>query len=327
MEVPRTHVPDLRTILKAALLYHSGKAQKEIAKQLGLTPSTVSRLLARSRDFVELRYHVPGNSELEAKLVNKFGLMDAVVVETGSQEQATAIVGQAAAQQFLSEVKVGDAVALSCGETLLEMLKALPTQPSLRLTISQLSVESDASTIHQSPATLVGLLRAKCSPRSDVIGVQLPPLGVVPVEKEFREQFRKGALLQTLRTRALRSNVIFIGVGNPAAGTGSFCRIADQATRGRFQSYVRRLDLVGEINNRVYDRKGKDRTDDVPGLSELAISIITLDDLKRLAKNRTKHRVIGIATGLNKIEAIRVALQMNVMSVLVTGRDTAERFV
>ena len=150
---------DLRLLLAAVHLSHEGITQVKIAEKLGISPSKVSRLLSRAPDFVELRYVVPENERLAVGLIQKFRLADAVVVETGSREQETRIVGQAAASYFRANVHDGTSVAISCGYTLLEFTMALPRRLG-RLGIHQMSVEGDPTEVQQAPSTLVGLLRA-----------------------------------------------------------------------------------------------------------------------------------------------------------------------
>jgi DNA-binding transcriptional regulator LsrR (DeoR family) len=319
---------ELDTSLKVAFLYFSGKKQNEIAKQLGLTTSTVSRALTRARQFVELKYSVPGNEELEGKLLLKFGLKDAMAVETGSSEQAVSIVGQAAAKYFRINVNSGDRVAVSCGETLLEMVKGIPHQSSLILTVSQLSIEGDPNSIHQAPAALVGLLRSKLSSESVAAGVQLPPCGTVSADREFRAKLRDSAFLEEMRKRALDSNFVFIGVAPVSKTTvqaKSFQAIKDRTVTSALSHAIKKLRICGEINNRLFDEKGQDRTDEIPELANYFINVLDLDDLRNMSRRGAK--IVLIATGIGKVDAIRVALQTGIANVIVTDREVAMRLI
>lgn len=317
---------DMDSSLKVAFLYFSGMKQKEIARQLNLKPSRVSKALVRARAFVEFKYATPGDQELEAKLLLKYRLRDAVVVETGSPTQATVVVGQAAARYFVTHVKPGDRVALSCGETLLEMVKAIPSQASLEIHISQLTVEGDPSSIQQAPATLVGVLKSKLSPKSSAYATQLPPCGSVDNDSEFRRQIANSLLVKRLRKRALESNLLFVGIGavDHAAG-GSFLKLADEVTHGSFAQAVGRLGIVGEVNNRLYNEQGVDLTDEIPEISSQFVNLMGLNDLRAAVQNGAA--VVAVAAGTHKLRGIRAALATGIANVIISDRETAVRLI
>lgn len=319
---------DIGTSLKVAHLYFGGMKQKEIAEQLQMTPSTVSRCLSRAREFMEFSYTVPGDEYLEAKLIFKYKLVNAVVVESASDDQARSIVGQAAARYFLGNVNDQEGVAFSCGETLLEMVKAIPSQRSLTLKVSQLSIEGDPSAIHQAPATLVGLLRAKLSEASEATGIQLPPSGTVRDDGRFREQLLQSKLMASLQQKVRACRFVFIGVGPIVKGkvdAHSFKAISDSGISTAIDRSIRDLAIVGEINNRLFDSHGRDCTEMIPGLGSYFLSVIDLDQLRLLVKQGAQ--VVLVATGLNKLEAIRVALETDLANVVITDRMVASRLL
>lgn len=269
----------------------------------------------------------PIDEEKRAALISRFSLADAIVVQTTSFENPKQTVGRAAARFFVSNVKTGSSVALSCGDTILAMLESLPYQSHRRLTINQLSVEGDPISIHQAPATLVGLLRGKCSPDSKVYGLQLPPLDLSPLSTQLREELAKSEFLIKLRSEVGRSDYIFIGVGSVDGNSASFWAVAQAATAGKFPDYVKNLGIVGEINNQVFDNLGNDCNNRVPGLSNHLINILSLDDIRRMARNNPSHKVVMVATGPEKTRAMQVALQAGLANVLITGREDADRLL
>ena len=97
-------LPETRLITKVATLYHEQKlTQTDIAKRLGISQVTVSRLLKRAEDNQIVRTTVispPGAFvELEGALERKFGLTQAIVAESqsDSDESIQAAIGAAAA--------------------------------------------------------------------------------------------------------------------------------------------------------------------------------------------------------------------------------------
>src|SRR2546429_9393836 len=67
------------------LYYRQARSQKEIARALGVSAATVSRLLKRAYDdgFVRVELDLPRAEELEAGRTERVGLRDAAVVAAG----------------------------------------------------------------------------------------------------------------------------------------------------------------------------------------------------------------------------------------------------
>ena len=85
-------LPETRLITKVATLYHEQKlTQTDIAKRLGISQVTVSRLLKRAEENQIVRTTVispPGAFvELEDILEKKFGLTQAIVGESQSDNR------------------------------------------------------------------------------------------------------------------------------------------------------------------------------------------------------------------------------------------------
>ena len=77
---------ELRQIAKVAGLYYQrGVRQADIAAQMSLSQSTVSRLLKRAYEEGIVRVHInlPAIPRLAAALIDQYGLRDAVVIPAG----------------------------------------------------------------------------------------------------------------------------------------------------------------------------------------------------------------------------------------------------
>lgn len=269
----------------------------------------------------------PADEKRAKRLVSQFSLADAIVVQIASYQQGKHAVARVAARYFISKVKSRKSVALSCGDTILSMIQSLPNQPKLRLNIHQLSIENDPAMIHQAPATLVGLLRSRCSPESHVFGLQLPPLDLVASSPTLREELLKTNFLKKMRRDALRSDYVFVGLGSAGSDSTSFWAMAQAATGGKFSRFVKKLGIVGEINNQVFNRSGEDCTHLIPGFEKYVVNIATLADIRKMARKPEEHKVVMIANGRTKTEAMRVALETGLANVLITGREDADQLL
>ena len=77
---------ELRQMVRCVQLYYRAQRhQNEIARELGMSSSKVSRLLKRafSEGVVRVEIELPKRPRLEAALVERFRLRDAVVIPLG----------------------------------------------------------------------------------------------------------------------------------------------------------------------------------------------------------------------------------------------------
>src|SRR3972149_3114347 len=103
MKLISPHSRELRQMVRCLELYYrQGKSQKDIATAVGLSAATVSRLLKRAFDegFVRVELDLPRREELEAGLIEHFGLRDAVVVAAGARGGLRGALGAAAPRLF-----------------------------------------------------------------------------------------------------------------------------------------------------------------------------------------------------------------------------------
>ena len=118
-----------RLLAKVARLYYEqDMTQAEISGRLGLSRQRVQRLLsnARQEGIVNIAIHpVMGFfSELERSLEARFGLSEALVVETSAPDNQNTIareIGAGAAEYMARVLKPKDKVVLSWGNSLLGM--------------------------------------------------------------------------------------------------------------------------------------------------------------------------------------------------------------
>jgi DNA-binding transcriptional regulator LsrR (DeoR family) len=103
--------------------FKEGQTQEAIAQRLALTRKRVNRILneARASGFVQITINDPigACAELEARLIEAFGLRRAVVVPTPAAEVDVRIVVGAAAGQYVSDhLAAGASLGISWGGTI-----------------------------------------------------------------------------------------------------------------------------------------------------------------------------------------------------------------
>lgn len=115
----------------ATRYYDQNKTQQEIADEMGVTRSAVSRLLteARDRGIVEIIVHYPWRTapDLERALMAMFGLKAARVLVRGNKSYQDMLVGLGVlgAQYFSSILQPQDGVGISWGTGLHALVRAL----------------------------------------------------------------------------------------------------------------------------------------------------------------------------------------------------------
>src|ERR1017187_7199289 len=114
-------------LLCAQLFYRHQKQQQEIARELRISPSKVSRLLKKAveEEIVQIRINPPQLSHLAVQLSKTYGLRDVVVIPSGDPTERKQDLGIAAARYFERVVGEHAKVGLSCGMTLYYFVKHL----------------------------------------------------------------------------------------------------------------------------------------------------------------------------------------------------------
>jgi DNA-binding transcriptional regulator LsrR (DeoR family) len=315
--------PEIRQLVQCLELYYrQGRSQKDIATALGISAATVSRLLKRAFDegFVRVELDLPRTEALEAGLVQRFGLREAVVVAAGGRGHLRAELGVAAAACFEKITRNGMRVGLSCGFTLYETIRALKERRFRDLALYPLSGESILKLVDLFPNTLVGMMAAKYRPH--VRAYALPVQHLVSLRQIERERRR---LLRDPEVRAIYEaaqavDVALVGVGRIAEETPGFCSLAE--SYGVTVKRLKQLGVVGEINYQPFDAEG--RLLDHRELRALMRRLLSVDGarLRDLSRAPDCH-VIAVAGGSEKVEALRGALRGRFMNVLVTDEDAA----
>jgi DNA-binding transcriptional regulator LsrR (DeoR family) len=311
-------VDELRMIARVARMYYEwNMRQLEIAKQLDLSQATVSRLLNRSREegIIRISINLPSGvyTEMEETLVKKFGLRDAIVVDSleDNEKLIQRDLGAATAYYLESAIRLNEMIGISSwSATLLTMVDALhPLQRKPGVKVIQIlggvggnpSVESQATRLTSRLAQLVN---------GDA--VFLPVSGVLATEAA------RDILMADEGTQ--RSIRLFDQVTTALVGIGTVDPSPLLAQSGNIFS-PKELDLlrqekaVGDILLRFFDENGKLVE---TGLEKRVISM-SLEQLSKVG------RVIGVAGGSRKYAAILGALRGHWINILITDHFTAKR--
>jgi len=313
-------IDELRLMTKVARLYYEqDMRQSEIAENLNLSQSTVSRLLKRAEQeqIVRVTVGVPLGvyTDLEEALVATFGLRDAVVadcVRDGDDESIQRDIGGAAAYYVETTIENGECIGISSwSATLLAMVDAMHQIPrAMGARVVQIlggASESPAKThaVHLASqlATLV---------RGEVTYLTAP--GIVG-SKEARDILLNDSYVRGTMELFDKVTLALVGIG--AVEPSPLLASSGNIFSPEEQAILREHGAVGDVLIHFFDSQGQPvntpLNDRVIGMS--------LEQLKRV------RRSVGVAGGKRKHEAIRSALEGGLINVLITDRFTAERLI
>lgn len=308
------------------LYYRQGKSQKDIAKAVGVSAATVSRLLKRAFDdgLVRVELDLPRREELESGLIERFGLRDAVVIAAGGRGDLKEELGAAAAVYFEKIAASGLRIGLSCGFTLYQTIRQLRERRFRDLALYPLSGESTLRQVDLFPNTLVGMMAAKYRPHVKAFALPVQHLlSLREIERERRRLLRDPDI-RAIYEAAQSVDIALVGIGMIGEQTPGFCSLAE--SYGVSVKRLRQLGVVGEINYQPFDAAG--RIVDRPELRVLMRRILSVggDRLQALSRRPDRY-VVAIAGGRAKLEAVRGAVAGHFMNVLVTDEDAATQLL
>ncbi len=308
---------ELRLIARIAQMYHvEGKRQAEIAKIMRMSQATVSRMLKRAEQEDIVRTTVippPGTfAELETALRDRYGLTEAIVIDCSEDRDGAimARIGEAAAHFLEVTLQEDEIIGVSSwSQTILRMVDNIhPLKTAKAKYIVQiLGGMGDASV--QTHATQLTARLAKLTGGE-------PRLLLVQGITSSRE-----AKLVMLADPVVRGTMDLFGrlslaiVGIGAVEPSELLARSGNVFSRQEMAMLNESGAVGEISYRFYDKDGKPV--ETP-LNDRVIGI-SLEDLKKA------DRVMALAGGESKTQAIAGALKLGVIDVFVTDKFTAAR--
>ncbi|WAJ28099.1 sugar-binding transcriptional regulator [Antarcticirhabdus aurantiaca] len=311
-------IHDLRLMGRVAQLYYLEKAtQADISKRLGISQASISRLLKRAQeeDLVRITIHAPRGTffDLEAALRERYGLSEAFVVEAGenSEDSILTAIGAATAHFVETSLREGEVIGLSSwSASLLRTVESLhPTRVSAARVIQLLGGTGNPGA--EKHATHLTLRMAQ------ITGAK-PQLLAAPGLTQSAEA--RAILIQDPFVRETLSQ--FKDVTLALVGIGALepsQMIADSGNRLQ-PAELRELGeagAVGDMGLRFFDREGRQ----VRSSCDERIIGIDLPEIAAIP------RVVGVAGGQRKVEAIRAAMLGGFVSILVTDNHTAAALV
>jgi DNA-binding transcriptional regulator LsrR (DeoR family) len=312
-----TSVERLRLMTRVARLYYEhGLRQPEIAKRLSLSQAMVSRLLnaAHNEGIVRTTVMAPAGvyPELEEELALRYDLKDVVVADCAldTKDQVLRDIGSAAATYLETTLGSNDVIGISSwSETLLRMVASLPPLRrhgnshvvQILGGIGKPNAEAHAIRMTEQLASLL-----KAEPHF----LSAPGVTGSP---EATAAYLAEPLVQQTTAFFGQLTVALVGIGSlhPSRLLGESGNVFSEHELGELEQ----LGAVGDVCLRFFDAAG----DAVSSRFDGRVIGLSLDQLRDVSRS------VGVAGTMDKLDAIRGALEGRLINVLITDRFTAER--
>lgn len=294
---------ETRLLVKICNLYYvQGKSQQEIADSVGVSRPQVSRFLSKAREsgIVTITIRDPFSEEhqYEQTLAQKYGLLDALVVDTHGE-----LVSQQMADEVTallnSTLKDDNIFGVMTGSTI-----NILSQKVGKISKKNISIVPMTGGTGESDPTQANI---NVKNFADVFKCRYYQLNAPAFvfNGEITEGLLNEPAIKNVLDLARNASVALVGIGN-----------LDDADYGisREIEEIRRRNGVANLCGSFLNDEGKSVEYD-----KLNIIGIRAEELKRIPK------VIAIAMGEEKIRAIKAVLEGKWIDILVTDLDTAKK--
>jgi DNA-binding transcriptional regulator LsrR (DeoR family) len=295
--------------------YLHRQSQKDIAREMGCSIATVSRLLRMAEDEGIVRIHIEKPAaratEAERDLCERFDLKACRVVGAPADGLlAKKIIGAAAAQLIAELVSDGDIVGLSWGVTMREVVNSLPSH---RRHVSLTAVPLIGGLGQVKPEHQVNDLVhafAECF-QGNCMMLHAPALS--DHESTVALLLKEAPISRVVGMwEHLTMAVVGIGESPPT----SPMRKTGYYDDTELEELIR-VGAVGDISGRFFDCNGVES----PASANRRLLSIPFPTLRAV-----NYRV-GVAGGPAKIKAITGALRGSLINILVTDSTTAHALI
>ncbi|MGI6738628.1 MAG: sugar-binding transcriptional regulator [Christensenellales bacterium] len=296
------------------MYYEENLSQKEISEVLGISRAQISRLLqkARNENIVTIRINDPNLNEslLENELIQRYGLKDAVVVNTaGSMKEAVLDeFGKLAAVRLVRYIKDQDIVGIMSGRTIASLVQGIVNFPHKNLKIVPLvgGLGSRNSTWHANS------IAEEFANKTHSVSYTLNAPSVMQSQLA-RDMLVSEPGIQSLLKVGTVSDVAIVGIGQAEIGASNV--LAGGLTEQDIFE-LKDIGAIGSMCTSYFDRDGN-----------LLYPEIEKRMIGQPLENLRGAKTIAVAIGKSKQAAIDAALKTGHVDVFMTNVETAQHIL
>ena len=298
----------------AELYYERELSQKDIADMLELSRPMVSRLLAEAKESgvvtISINRPLEKREDLAKQVLNRFELKEVIVVPGGDPDTSRKNVGVATAELLTTILRNDDIIGVSWGRDLYHTISSLAKLELENIQVAQLAGglgEGDAASDGPEIARLLG---EKLS--AQVRYLYAPT--VVQTADTKKQLIEQAQLAQTI-TLASQIDVALTGIGaiddlSSSLGKAGYISEKDRKALKKQEGKAHLLGYMLDAKGKTLKHNYNDRVVAAP--------------LKYLKRAKWS---IGIASGVQKADAVLAALQGGYFNTLVLSEDVATQIL
>ena len=308
------HVGNEKLMVKVCSLYYiDDLKQEEIAKKLGISRPTISRLLkdAKEAGIVKIQIISPFTndySDLEKSLEAKYGLKNVIIANDQNDDAGQKLELAKETAFYLERIlKPKDVVGISMGTTLKGISQFVNTRKESKITfvpllggVGQANIEIHPNQIVMEIANAFG---------GSYMMLHAPAVVSDPnIIKSFQEELGIKSVMEMMK----KVNVAVVGLGttldqnSTAMATGYYDK--------KDIELMRKRNAVGDICMQTFNANGDSR--DFSDLNRKVFGY-PLENLRSI------ETVIAVVGGSSKLEAIKGAIKGRYINVLITNYSNA----
>jgi deoxyribonucleoside regulator len=321
-----------RQILKVAHLFYEKEMTKtDISHEIRASTTQVARLLEEARElgFVRVEFTPPKLSDLGEQLKGKYDWLREVTVISYSEDLVflRRMLGKAAAEYFSAQVADGATVAIGGGDTMYEMVMALPQTERDVYFAPAAIIDSGPALTHIDPIVLLTLLwvRSGRKPGHAHFATGLPfnkPLSRQKLKEEY-DEFCKRKAVQEALAKMKQTDYLFTSLGcldpDPA-----YAQLGPRPHKYLLENLrlneatLRREGVVGDINYSFFDARGETAAD------WSLFPSIGVSQSREMVK---AGKEVVVTAGKYKLASLKSAIHGRLFNVLITDEMAAKELL
>ena len=302
----------LQALVVARRYFHDGKQKNVIAEELGISRFKVARLLeeAKSAGVVKISIESPAEVDLYLgeELAKKFGIRQVFVAKSSKDwpESGDLLMATAAADYLMENIDLEDVLGISWGSSVARVVDRIHTLPAIP--IVQLVGGVRSSKLDANGSELVR--RLSLLGRGEAFPLMAP---LVLESESMASALRdEAAIVETLK-QFRRVTVALVGIG--AWGPKNSSLFAELSTKDR--ENLTKSGAVADVCGMVLNAKGEQ----IQSSFQKRTVAISHSELSKVPK------VIAVAGGVEKTEAVKASLKSGLLDVLVTDSTLAKKLL
>lgn len=317
-------VDDERLIYKVCCLYYQDDMnQKEIADYLGISRSSVLRMLQKGKEMgiVTIELHNPhfyDYGDMEKKLESLYGFKDVLIVESSvldTRSEAAAYLFGKASDYLYSYFKEGDQIGVAMGRTLSNVATTTMSYEKIR-NLLFVPMEGGISQSTMDGADVQGneIARKFADKFGGTYTQFLSP--AVFSDSKVLDFFMQEKAVNYILDEFKKINIVVLGIGIPDKADHTLLRAGYVSSR-ELRKIVD-MGAVGDMCLQFYDKDGN--ADKFAFFNDRVAAM----KLSRIREVPTK---IGIAGGEKKADAVIAAVRGGYVNILITDTDCARKLL